>query len=804
MRHKVLVTATLAALLVCTGCMRSMTSTTYRPDATALTVRFVLPTEQERYAGGDQHTDTQLVVDSAYEGFSGSDEVVDAPHFLPGAYHVALWGGSYDGANVTTRSTSLVPGSYTFAYFDHPHDALMQGWLDVRTTGSDLLSMLTKWRDWIPEQKKRLAFAFEIDGRMREADPEVFQSFQKQIDAYDQLHRKLQQAIDTERRVLEKRRGQVRDLFDSADVVIMPGQNPFFRATTEPAFTEADLDDVRAGNVVTKLVMAANYQEARWKLRQLDQLYDDVSRFKEVLKQEVDRLERRKGLYLLTDHLHRHDKRFVENEMQLQYTLGLIDRINRQTSDLREHRMALAFVTSLFAPDADFAALDQERQDLMRERAVMEAERQRLDRLVEEIDQNSTRWVTHERHRQDAMAGIESLDQQIADVDHVKTVLMTMNDSTDVIHRYNDMRLVATTFVADQLPLGVRNAVEREAMMTVRLQTSDKVFAPGLTGVAAAYDQPMPYYANEPFLVEDEQYPQNADAQWDQVDRTSTHTSDMDQQRHASNVRRQRFDTDSQVTTRKHDPDQQRQTSNVTPQRFETRPDEATTRTQHTDQQRHASNVRRQRFETRPQTTTMQDKDQQRQTSNVTPQRGKTSLTARRMQDADQQQHAQSARARRDGMGRRATLANTTVEPNQHAQPQVKKRGCGLPTIGRFLVPPCWFLNDNRETPSRVGERPYKQRDNTRKASLADHRSEREPRAKKCNMPWFFRLFVPPCWFFDDANDQDNNNKNQQTSKKQQREAKLAQHRDQDEPQKEPHECHWLVRLLVPPCWFVD
>ena len=105
MRHKVLVSATLAALLVCTGCMRSMTSRTYRPDATALTVRFVLPTEQERYAGADGHNEAQLVVDSAYEGFSGSAEAVDAPRFSPGAYHVALWGGSYDGANVTMRST---------------------------------------------------------------------------------------------------------------------------------------------------------------------------------------------------------------------------------------------------------------------------------------------------------------------------------------------------------------------------------------------------------------------------------------------------------------------------------------------------------------------------------------------------------------------------------------------------------------------------------------------------------------------------------------------------------------------------
>ncbi|UCE61187.1 MAG: hypothetical protein JSU63_05440 [Phycisphaerales bacterium] len=520
MRQTLIVTATVTATLFSTACMRSMSSSTFRPDGTSVSVLFVLPSEQERYSRSQVYDDTRLVADYSYQGYSGPNYEYEETTGVPSAYHVALWGGPYDGTDVTTAQTILSPGSYKFAYFDQPNDTAMQGWLNVRNTGSDLASVLAKWRDSITQQKQRLAYDLEIDGSMdlktrdiykdygekmdaydpleHRSPPEVFKSFKKQMQAYNKLERQLQKTIRAESRVQQARYREMDDLFRYADVVIMPGEDSFFAPTTQPTFSKDDLRAVRNGNPVSKLVLAADYEEARWKLDQVNRLYDDLSRFQEVMRQEAERLERRKSLLCLTDHLYHHDKRFVENEILLQYTLGLIDRFNDHASDLRERRMGLAFAMSLFTSDTNFTALDQEERDLLDERTVLEREHQRLDCLFDETGETSARRVVIERNRQDVSSNIDTINYQIEQIQQARTTLATMLGWTDVIHRHNDMQLLTTTFVADQLPPAVRRVVEREAMMTVRLEKTDKVFAPRPTSVASARTRPAWMYAAEP------------------------------------------------------------------------------------------------------------------------------------------------------------------------------------------------------------------------------------------------------------------------------------------------------------------
>ncbi|MHC4695767.1 MAG: hypothetical protein ACYTFA_03375 [Planctomycetota bacterium] len=493
MKHWLLTGSTITALLILTGCTRSMTSSTLQQDFPSVLVHFVLPSEQARYTGVDTQADAHLVSDSSYVGFSSSEYGDGTTTESPSAYHVALWGGPYNGTNVTTRPAALPPGSYTFAYFDQTDSTALQGWLDVHNTGSDLVSVLRKWRDGITEQKLRLAYGLEIDGRMNVSDPEVFSSFEKQMQAFNRLQRQLETAISTEYRAQELKQAEICDLLRHADVVIMPSKDPFFGPTAQPTFSEGDLETIRAGDAMTKIVVAADYNQARWKLRRLNELYDDVSRLKEVLRQEADRLERRKGMFLLTDHLYRQDKhsyrrdkQFLENETQLQHTLGMIDRFHTHALDLRERRMALAFITSLFAPDTSFNTLDEEGGDLLRERTVLETELRRLDRLFEETSEQSVRRVALERSRQNVMGMIESIKDQIDDIEQARTVLAEMTEATNVIHRHNDTRLLTTTFVADRLPPSIRKMVEREAMMSVRLETAgDRMFVPRPTSVTA-------------------------------------------------------------------------------------------------------------------------------------------------------------------------------------------------------------------------------------------------------------------------------------------------------------------------------
>ena len=103
MKHWLPTVSTITALLILTGCTRSMTSSTLQQDFPSVSVRFVLPSEQARYTGVDTQADVHLVSDSSYAGFSSSEYGDGTTIESPSAYHVALWGGPYNGTNVTTQ-----------------------------------------------------------------------------------------------------------------------------------------------------------------------------------------------------------------------------------------------------------------------------------------------------------------------------------------------------------------------------------------------------------------------------------------------------------------------------------------------------------------------------------------------------------------------------------------------------------------------------------------------------------------------------------------------------------------------------
>ncbi len=486
MKHRSLVTAMVVAPLLLTGCMRQMASKTWQPNHTSVAVRFVSPPDEARFVDSGDEGVSHVLVDSQYNGFSVEGSESEMPGGTPGISHVALWGGPFEGLNVTWDAIDLTPGSYTFAHFGSPEGTVMQGWLEIRNTGSDIVNALTKWRDNIPQQKQRLAWDFEIYGHADSVDADTLKSFNKQISALNKLERRLNAAVAAEVKAHQTRVQRVGDLLRAAEIKIMPGEEPFFHPTTRSVFSEQDLIEARAGNPVTKIVLAADHENAQWKLRRVNHLYDDLQRCKEVFRQEADRLERRQGLLLLTDHLYNHDRRFVENEMRLQQTLGSIDDVNQTMSDLRERRMALAFFTALFTPDASFAALDQEERDLLRERTVFQADRRRLDALFNDAEEDSAKRVALERSRQRVAASIVEIDGQLESLGEARTALVSMNESTSIMHRQNQTRLLAAAFVGDDLPVRIRQAVERESLMTVRLQASDSVFAPRPTSVASA------------------------------------------------------------------------------------------------------------------------------------------------------------------------------------------------------------------------------------------------------------------------------------------------------------------------------
>ena len=119
MRPNALV-VTLAAPLLVTGCMRQMSSTSIEPAGTKVSVRFVVPQGLEHVAtwGAERTDQAQLVVDATYDGFADKRGDLNATMPQPDSHHVVLWGGRFNGNDVTRSASSLEPGSYMFAFFD--------------------------------------------------------------------------------------------------------------------------------------------------------------------------------------------------------------------------------------------------------------------------------------------------------------------------------------------------------------------------------------------------------------------------------------------------------------------------------------------------------------------------------------------------------------------------------------------------------------------------------------------------------------------------------------------------------------
>jgi len=483
MRRTALIVVTLSAALLLPACRGTQNRTNFSPVA----VRFATPPDAWNAAG---YPGAPGAARTSYEGF------VHQPGGPAEAFHVALWGGPFDGQDVTYGVTSLSPGTYTFAFVDRKHEDMIQGWMSIHPEGHDILSYLQRWKNMIPDLKQQLAYDYEITGKMQTGDPEIFEAFTNQLDAIEEFEERLNSTIKAEMSADAHRQQKVRDLFRSAEIRLLPGREEVFQPATRAAFNEEEVQAIHSGGALTKIILVADYDTAQWKLDRVNALFADLQRVKAVAEQEADRLERRKGLFLLTDHLHDHDQRFVQNEIRLQNALALVDRVNGQLSDLRERRMALAFMSELIAPDGTFAAMDHEEQQCIRERTVLETELNRLNILFEQAATDSPRKVSLERSRQRILTSINNLESQLSDLFEARDALVAMVGTSDIIHRAGDDRLLAATYVAQDMPFNVRRAVENEAVMTVRLESRDDVFVPFKATVTAdrfpgAYSYPQ-------------------------------------------------------------------------------------------------------------------------------------------------------------------------------------------------------------------------------------------------------------------------------------------------------------------------
>lgn len=478
MRHKSFFVATLAVPVIFAGCSRSMGSAEVNTNFTPVAVRFVNNPDFYDQTFGGSGTSATFTSDSPYGGVQGDGDTYGYTNNTAQTQHVALWGGGFNGHDVTHAVAALEPGDYTFAMLASDKNRAIQGWVEVGAGGTELVHFLQRWRDGVQQQKQVLAYDLEIDGEFQNPDPEVYASFKKQVQALEKIEQQLNRAIRREMRAQNSWNNSRGEFLRTAEILLFPGQNDMFNPTTEAVFTSSEVSQAFGGGSMSKMVLLADYEAAQWKLECANELTNELTRLKTVLSEEVDRLERMKRYYIITDHLYNHGKKFVTNEMRLQRTLGSIDYLNNQLTQLRERRMALAFVTGLVAPEYTFGPLDFELSELERERTVMQTKKQRVDAEFASSAPDSAKRIVLERSRQETMRAIQTLDTQIGNVNVARETLEQMVSASNVIHRQGDMRLLSATFVESSVPFCVRQAIAQESLMTVRLQGTENVHVP--------------------------------------------------------------------------------------------------------------------------------------------------------------------------------------------------------------------------------------------------------------------------------------------------------------------------------------
>lgn len=481
MKRKRLVLPSILGPIVCTGCatMPFGAPGSAKTSVAQVTVRFTAPIPALHFADASGE-EADALSEDALDGASPRDRVTMSSSITPdtGPYHAVLWGGRFDGDDVTYTPAPLSKGQYMFGLFDSDRDAVYQGWISVNNGGNDVLSLLTEWRDTIREQKHWLAFENKIEGKFASRDMEHYKDFRKELRDIDRLEKRLDKAV---RQEMDSRRRNEKDqasFVGGVEVSLFPGITEFSHPVTLPTFSNTELAGLHNGEAHTKVILVADHDAANEKLRRLNNLRADLKRYQEVLSEEVSRLEKRKRYYLLTDHIYNHDEEFVTNERRLQQVRGMLQRTGEKVDEHRRHCLALMFVRGLFSPDETLDAFEEEESSLRRDRVVLEARQRQVDMRISDLDERSGRRVALQRSRQDILAAVDQVNREIDRLSDARDTLADLRDATRIIHRHGPARMITAAMFDQKVPGYIASAIEHESLMTVRLQATDQLQAP--------------------------------------------------------------------------------------------------------------------------------------------------------------------------------------------------------------------------------------------------------------------------------------------------------------------------------------
>lgn len=473
MRQRFLLAGAVFVSAVLVGCNR---------EATTLAVRFTTPSVSHHGFAFDPAQDNVRM--AAHPASATSDDpVVHDPVMRTFVRNASLWGGPYQGQDVTYELAQLASGNYKFDYWDVERRTDLRGTIAVSPFDESLADTFRRWKSDLPQRKKQLAFDFEIEGKAASTDHRALASLTRQLRAVEAFDRALDKAIAHEERNQKETCARNAKVLDQSMVLLFPGGEET-DPPVQPAFSQSDLDRVRSGEVLTKVLVVANHQDLKWKLDHVNRLGRELQRLHDSTRDEARRLEGRKRFRSFD--FANHDA-FLHNEKRLQQVLAQADCYNEQLRLLRERRLQTAIAAEWATPDESFHPLDRELRDLEQERAVLAAEKQRVDLLFSRKDAASRERVEFEQRRQNVNGALAQLDDQLEFLGDARYAVAQLRERRSILHREGETLFVAAGVSDDEVPFRVREALQQASLMAVRVETRPA----GVDGSFAGFAPPQ-------------------------------------------------------------------------------------------------------------------------------------------------------------------------------------------------------------------------------------------------------------------------------------------------------------------------
>ncbi len=417
---------------------------------------------------------------------SGDGFVEDLTPLSTDSTSIVLWGDSFPRQEVRGLDLSLAPGDYAFlCRFVKANDNL-NGTLRVHHPDDELWQMLEKWRSQVPDQRRRLAYEFELQRKSDRYDSGLLSSLQSQLAALDKYDGQLLSMVNDDASRHDPRGDfeQRRSSQDSID--IFEPERAVGTPATMAAFLASDVNHARNSDPVCRLLLLANQDEITWKKQSLDQLIDDTVQLRASIRDEIARLEGRKKLKAIVFKSH---EGFLKNEKSLRSAKSEFRRVSQQLRELRLHVLALAMREELFVPGGGDATARDQARAIDAEIRVTETALQRAELLfAQSVETNPGRVglrAAVEAHQNE----LEDLRNQLALVEDVRVALNAMQTNSPV-KRVATKTLMASANIAPVLPHEVFRLLENDALMTVHLESQSKQRMPNSATVVRQNQKP--------------------------------------------------------------------------------------------------------------------------------------------------------------------------------------------------------------------------------------------------------------------------------------------------------------------------